>query len=567
MYDNNNHLLTCDADISNYLTTYYTSVGAQLSQHIPGPANEPLQLVPQNHRTFTLSPVTISEVKKLIHGLRNSVAPGSDKITAPMLKRHVNIFAPLLTKLINNSFNSGRFQRSLKVAVACVIHKGGDKRRAENQRFISVLSVVSKIWEGAVNTRLLNFLNDSNYFNKAQYGFISGSDTTAAAIDLVTFLQDALNSRKIASGTFIDVAKAFDSVNHELLIDKLTKAGINGPALNLLRDYLHNRPCSVKVNDTTSQQKFMKTGVPQGSILSSTLFLIFINDIFELNLHGKIQLYADDVSIIYKSDNTSSLNKVMNDDLLSIYEWFTANKLVMNVKKTNYMLFHHKQRRLDTNNIDINVAGNKVERVETFKYLGLHLDSQLNWHHHIDMVAKKIAGMVGAIHRARHHLHVKTRTSIYYSHVHSHLTYMSHIWAAADTSALRILEVLQNKAVRTIFWNDYQRPGVHTSDIYKLHKILPLSCLATFSAATTSYKLLHKISHGSTTFITNADIHHYNTRRKSAIHPSQPRNRWGAASITFRGATIFNNLPREIRHQPNLVKFKTSLKKYLLDEY
>lgn len=253
---------------------------------------------------------------------------------------------------------------------------------------------MSKIWEGAYNTRLVNFLNDSNYFNRAQYGFISGSDTSAAAIDLVTFLQDAINSKKIAGGTFIDVAKAFDSVNHQLLIDKLARAGITGSALQLLKDYLSNLPCSVKVNETTSQQQFMQSGVSQGSILSATLFLVFINDIFELNLHGKIQLYADDVSIVYKFDDTSTINKLMNEDLMCIYEWFIANKLVMNVKKTNYMLFHHKQRRLNPDDIDINVAGNKVERVEHFKYLGLHLDSHLNWHHHIDIIAKKIAGMM-----------------------------------------------------------------------------------------------------------------------------------------------------------------------------
>lgn len=557
-------LLTQDDQISDYLTDYYTNIGPSLSQTIPGPANDPLINITQNSSTFTLRPVTISEVKNLIRGIRSNVAPGDDKITATLLKRHINSFAPLFTKLINNSFRTGSFDRSLKIAVACVLHKGGDKRRAENQRFVSVLSVVSKVWEGAYNKQLTQFLSDSNYLHSGQYGFISGSDTSTAAIDLVTFLQNALNSGKLAGSTFIDVAKAFDSVDHELLLKKLEKAGVIGPAHQLLKEYLNQRPCSVKVNDTKSDPKTMKAGVPQGSILSATLFLIFINDIFKLKLNGKSQLYADDVSIVYETTNTSEMNKQMNEDLACLFEWFISNKLVMNVKKTQFMLFHHKLKKVQADEMNVLVAGVRVQRVETFKYLGLHLDTHLNWHHHIDQIANKIASMIGAIHRACHVINNRTKIALYNAHVHSHLNYMAHIWGASDPTALRALETLQNKVIRSIFWREYNRPGQHTIDLYKAHNILPLSRLSIFSACVTTYKILSDQSHSTIHFHRNRDIHNYNTRRRSDIHLSQPRNRWGVANITFRGAKKFNSLPNEIRCQNSITKFKAALKRHLM---
>lgn len=306
----------------------------------------------------------------------------------------------------------------------------------------------------------------------------------------------------------------------------------------------------------------MKAGVPQGSRLSTTLFLLFINDIFQLKTHGSLSLYADDVALSYRAKQEPSIVEMMNEDLATLQEWFTSNKLSMNVKKTRFMIHHHVHRRLDNSSLLVEVAGTPVERVHSFKYLGLHIDTSLNWHTHVTEISRKISNMLGAIWRASKHLRQDTRLALYYAHVHSHLSYMAHVWGATDSTCLQVLRVLQNKAMRSIFRDDYIR-GASTNELYRRHRIMTVDKLTVFSAAVATYKLKNSTTDSSIQLLTNSDVYQHATRHRSDIRPSHPRNRWGLAAITYRGALIFNNLPRDIQHQPNVRCFKKALKFHL----
>lgn len=557
------NLLTDDNEICDYLAKYYVQVGVEVADSIAGPANDPLPLVTENTSRFLLSPVTTPEVLKTICELKSSVSPGADGITVKMIKYHKNLFATLFCRLINRSFTSGKFDKSLKVATACVIHKSGDKRKPSNYRFISVLSVVSKIFEKCINTRLLNFFESTGYLSKQQFGFISGSDTSTATTELVSFLQKALNDGHLAASIFIDVSKAFDSVNHNLLLKKLKRAGIDGTALHLLEDYLSNRPVSVKNGPAVGNPQTMRAAVPQGSILSTTMFLIFINDIFQLNLHGRLQLYADDASIIYSSKDPVYLNKIMNEDCALINEWFVNNKLAMNVKKSCFMLFHHGKKQIHTP-INLHVAGSKIDRVNSFKYLGLVLDTSLNWSAHINFIAAKIASIIGALSRAAYHLHSKTKLSLYYAHVHSHLCYMAHLWGAAGRSRIDMLQILQNKAVRAIFKLDYNQPGIHTHHLLSANKIMNVKNLAEFSAAMSTYKILQGQARCTINLVPASSVHNHQTRNRNHIRRPIPRNKWGSALLEFRGSRIYNQLPEDVKNQQSMFLFKKTLKEFLL---
>lgn len=221
----------------------------------------------------------------------------------------------------------------------------------------------------------------------------------------------------------------------------------------------------------------MTCGVPQGSILSPLLFILFVNDALQLPLHGTLKMYADDSAVIYNEKDMNDLETKMNADLKVLYDWFASNKLAMNLKKTQYIIFRPRNCRRDSSNFSIKLdAANELERVSVIKCLGLWLDERLNWNEHINFVAKKMAPFVGVLGRMKNLVDEKTLKLIYHAHIHSHLLYMCHIWSVAAGVRLKQLEVLQNKAVRRIFHRQYlQSPDVHTVDLYNSHKILPLS--------------------------------------------------------------------------------------------
>lgn len=229
------------------------------------------------------------------------------------------------------------------------------------------------------------------------------------------------------------------------------------------------------------------------------------------------------------------------------------------------MVFAPSRKCVDYSVFESCIAGTRVERVESFRYLGLLLDPSLSWRSHVDYVAKKIASLIGGLFRVRHYLHPRTLLAIYYAQINSHLLYMAHAWGAACPSYMRSLQILQNKAMRLLFFSEYRRPGVHTLDLYVRHKILPVGKLAEFAAVVSIFKMKNQMSHSKIRLVTNSDVHHYATRQQSLLHLPQPHNRWGKDTLAYRGALLFNLLPPVIRNLPSLPAFKKSLKLHYLD--
>jgi retron-type reverse transcriptase len=235
---------------------------------------------------------------------------------------------------------TGIVPSKLKIARIAPVYKlSGAKTECYNYRPISILPALSKILEMAMRERVVLFLDQKNFFIPNQYGFRKNTNTQYAAMDIVIKIQETLDERRFAAGLFIDLAKAFDTVHHGILINKLSRAGIKGRALDWFISYLSNRYHYVELNGIKSRRRLIKFGVPQGSILGPLLFIIFINDITELNLRGMISLFADDTSIFYFGSNPDRLIEDMNWDLSQLNEWLIRNKLIINIKKTNYIIF------------------------------------------------------------------------------------------------------------------------------------------------------------------------------------------------------------------------------------
>lgn len=230
-------------------------------------------------------------------------------------------------------------------------------------------------------------------------------------------------------------------------------------------------------------------GTPQGSTVGPILFLLYMNDIFKLRLNGKIVMFADDAAISYCSNNNSSLNEMINQDMITLHNWFIANKLTLNLKKSKCMIFHPLQRTKKFT-LNINLNGCPIEQVSTFEYLGLILQEDLHWDEHIKHIASKISSIAGVFGRIGNNVDKKTLISIYYAYVNSHLTYMSPIWGNSTTQILiNTLQVIQNQALRAIFRTDYYANGISTDKIRQKYKILSVHQNIKYNTTMLAFKI------------------------------------------------------------------------------
>ena len=252
---------------------------------------------------------------------------------------HSKTLADPIKTLLNLSIINGNFPELLKKADVCPIYKKNDKTRCENYRPISLLSNLSKLYERAMHTRIYDFLEQSNVFYKFQFGFRKKYSTNHALLSIVEEIRESLDKKSFACGVFIDLEKAFDTVNHNILLGKLEHYGIRGIANDWFRSYLTSRKQRVKLGCEKSDYLDITCGVPQGSILGPLLFLLYINDMNKAVKHSFIHHFADDTNLLCKDKDLKILRKKMNEDLKLIFEWLCANRLSLNVAKTEFIIF------------------------------------------------------------------------------------------------------------------------------------------------------------------------------------------------------------------------------------
>ena len=372
------------------------------------------------------------------------------------------------------------------------IHKKNSKTNYENYRPISLLSVVSKIYEKLIYVRIYNYLTVNNFIFSKQFGFRSNFSANHAIISLTEKIKSLMDQDYVVCGIFLDLEKAFDTVNHNILCDKLNFYGLRGNINNLIKSYLTNRKQYVSINGKDSEVRDITCGVPQGSSLGPLLFLIYINDFRFCLDQTESGHFADDTYLLYASKKMKTIEVVINTELKLVSNWLKLNRLSLNETKTELIFFRSKRRILDRNVI-IKLNGKKLRPVNHVKYLGIYIDRNLSWDFHIIELSKKLSRANGILSKLRHNAPREVCLNVYYALFYSHLIYGINVWGLTTEENLKKIETLQNKCVRILTFSDFD---AHANPLYLSLKILKLHDIITLS----HIKLVYEFTKNSLPF-------------------------------------------------------------------
>ena len=409
------------------------------------------------------------EIKNLILALNPKKAIGPNSIPTHLLHLLANDICKPLMIIFNLSFNTGIYPDMLKIANAIPIFKKDSKLLVSNYRPISLLSNINKLLEKLI-TRVYKFLEVNKCLYSLQFGFRTRYSTNLTLISITENIREALDSGKVAGGVFVDFQKAFDTVNHEILVWKLNHYGIRGTANDWFSSYLSNRSQYVSILGYKSSTLTVKHGVPQGSVLGPLLFLLYINDLHKAINHSKVYHFADDTNLLNINESPSKLQKQLNRDLKLLYDWLLANKISLNCTKTEAIIFH-KPGQKPSYNFKIKLNGHRIRPAESIKYLGIYLDSTLSGKAHCEILTKKLKRANGMLCKIRHYVPMTELRSIYYAIFSCHMTYGVQVWGQKITTHNEKIFKLQNRSMRIINFSDFQ---AEADPLYKNNNILKL---------------------------------------------------------------------------------------------
>lgn len=443
----NGTVSTNSAEIADSFNSHFVTVAEKIRSKIPTQVSRNPSIPPLISRPFEDFPVTPSEIGDIISGLNNSNAFDVYGMSNNIIKIHRDALTEPMSRLITTSIANGEFPLELKTAIVKPLHKSGDKTNVNNYRPIAIAPILSKVFEAVFLSRWQKHLTKNNILNESQFGFVEKSNTEIALVHLMSDIYSNIESGKFTAALFIDISKAFDCVDHKIFVDKLKSLDLPRNYLNLLSSYCLDRFQLVDINGQRSRKLRVTAGVFQGSVFGPKAFSFYINEVFKLNLRGKLYLYANDTTIVYGEMSLQELRDAMNFDINFIRNFFYSLSLEMNASKTKYILFFGRKRFENFTETSLNLIldNQPVQRVESYKVLGLYIDELLSFETHIDHIYNNCISMVFAIKRIRYNITEKLAYQLYYAHIYSHSIFVNPLWSAGSTTNLNPLFVLQKR--------------------------------------------------------------------------------------------------------------------------
>ena len=538
-------------EISEIFVDYFSSIANDLNNDIPLSNINPLNYLPNQVGTnFQMHLTSREEVVDIVSGLPNK---GANINTIPIFvyKKLIEYIADIIVDIFNCSVTSGIFPATLKNSRVVPLFKSKSPKLVNNYRPISTLSVLSKIIEKIMKKRVVSYLEDNELICEKQYGFREGYNTSDAILEFTDICAHELDNRKFTIAVFLDLSKAFDTVNRQIMVSKLRNFGFVGADLNWFDGYLCDRKMYVDVNNSISSVRTLNIGLPQGSVSSPYLFSIYVNDMHRCSDRLSFVHFADDTTVFMSGDCIEELCLDISVELGKVSEWLRANRLSLNIDKTSFILFTHAH--IERNYVSVSVGNHIIDQVNDIRFLGIQLDSRLNFNEQVNKLCKKLARVVGMMRKLRNLVPPHVTKSIYYSLFQSLLSYCIVIFGGCGKTNRDKLSKIVDRA-QSLLHESVQLPMSYDNlYLYHLltqfHKYLTGPISSRFQNRINDHIPRHTYP---TRHITNSNL------MLPSVNKTTSKNQF-----FFNAIKHWNKLPGDIKLINERDKFKKTLKSWL----
>ena len=566
----NDNTISNPSEIANSFNDYFVNAAPNLARNIPiFPSSSNSSTLPDRDlpHSFFFEPVTHFEISKIIDSLKPKTSCGHDDISPKLVCKSTRSISLPLAHVVNLSLESGVFPSEMKLAKVVPIFKSKDSSLLSNYRPISLLPTFSKVIERIVHKRLMQYVNSYNLLCQSQYGFLKNSSTEYAILELQNRITNSMGKNEWCAAIFLDLSKAFDTLDHHILSSKLYRLGVRGNALLWFQNYLSNRCQYTEYKSHLSSRQYVSCGVPQGSILGPLLFLIYINDVYLHLKNCNSILFADDTTLFTSDTRYDNLLSKLNENISIIYKWLCSNKLSLNIDKTNHIVFHSSRKKLPYTPVVLS-NNTEIKQVDYTKFLGVYIDQNVNWKRHCSEIGNKCLKVNAVLSRLKHFVPTHILKTIYLSLFLSQLTYGITAWGKCSGTEMKRLKVLQKKSIRIV---SKSRFNSHVDPICKNLRLLKLDDLFLLNCC----KLYHKSLNGllkpyfNEQLLPNTAVHNYSTRQRNDIHQRNIRKTVQSQSLNFKVSSAWNELPPCLKANSNksIHLFTKSLKTHYIANY